>query len=70
MKGSWRVKASTALQDGWSSSCVSGMAISGKSSVTVGRRHFPFRLFAELFGCPRMNCPLDALLPSSSQYRT
>src|ERR1035441_638648 len=70
MKGSCRVKASAALQDGWSSSFTFGPAISGKSSVTVRKRHFPLRLFEELCGCPRMNWPLDALLPRSSQYST
>src|SRR5271165_3356006 len=70
MNGSCRVNASAALQDGWSSSFTPGAAISGKSSVTVGKRHFPFRLFAEFFGCPSMNWPLEALLPKSSQYST
>src|SRR6516162_52301 len=27
-------------------------------------------LLAEFFGCPRTNCPLDALLPRSSQHKT
>src|ERR1019366_6362964 len=33
----------------------------------LGSRSF-LVLLAEFFGCPRTNCPLDALLPRSSQY--
>src|SRR6516225_2439250 len=68
MKGSCRVSASAALHEGSSSSCLSRLRISGYNSVTVGRRFF--FLLAEFFGCPRTNCPLDALLPRSSQYST
>src|SRR5664279_6421476 len=67
MKGSCRVSASDALHEGWSSSFLSLLRISGYNSATVGRRYF-FFLLAEFFGCPRTNCPLDALLPRSSQY--
>src|SRR5664280_1601891 len=69
MKGSCRVKASAALHEGRSSSFLSLVRISGYNSATVERRSF-FFLFAEFFGCPRTNCPLDALLPRSNQYRT
>src|ERR1022692_4647855 len=67
MKGSCRVKASAALQEGWESPFLSLLRISGYNSATVGRRSF-FFLLAEFFGCPRTNCPLDALLPRSNQY--
>ena len=43
------------------------LRISGYNSATVGRRSF-FFLLAEFFGCPRTNCPLEALLPRSNQY--
>ena len=69
MDGSCRVSASAALHEGRSSSVLSSLRISGYNSATVGRRCFLF-LFAELFGCPRTNCPLPALFPRSSQYRT
>src|SRR5271166_5403458 len=69
IKGSCRVKASAALQDGWESSLLSRLRISGYNSATVGRRSF-FFLLAEFFGCPRTNCPLYALLPRSNQYST
>ena len=69
MKGSCRLRASAALHDGWSSSVLSLSRISGYNSATVGRRSFLF-LLAELFGCPRTNCPLNALLPRSNQYST
>src|ERR1019366_833480 len=67
--GSCRVKASAALQEGWESPFLSLLRISGYNSATVGRRSF-FLLLAGFFGCPRMNCPLDALLPRSNQYST
>src|SRR5271165_6341624 len=69
MKGSCRVSASAALHEGWSSSFLVLLRISGYNSATVGRRSF-FFLLAEFLGCPRTNCPLDALLPRSSQYST
>src|SRR5664279_3940138 len=69
MKGSCRVSASDALHEGWSSSFLSLLRISGYNSATVGRRSFLF-LLAEFFGCPRTNCPVDELLPRSSQYST
>src|SRR5271165_6177178 len=69
MKGSCRVSASAALQEGWSSSFWLLLRISGYNSATVGSRSFLF-LLAEFFGCPRTNCPLDALLPRSNQYST
>ena len=69
MKGSCRVRASAALHEGWSSSFLSRFRISGYNSATVRRRFFFLRL-AEFFGCPRTNCPLEALLPRSSQYST
>ena len=62
-------KASAALHEGWTSSFLFLLRISGYSSATVGRRSF-FFLLAEFFGCPRTNWPLDALLPRSSQYST
>src|SRR5271165_2959181 len=67
MKGSCRVKASAALQEGWESAFLFLLRISGYNSATVGSRSF-LVLLAEFFGCPRTNCPLDALLPRSSQY--
>jgi hypothetical protein len=67
MNGSCQVKASAALHEGWLSSFLSPLRISGYSSTTVGRRSF-FFLLAEFFGCPRTNCPLDALFPRSNQY--
>ncbi len=67
MNGSCRVKASAALQEGWSSSFLSPLRISGYNSATVGRRSL-FFVLAEFFGCPRTNCPLEALLPRSNQY--
>src|ERR1039457_3765410 len=69
MKGSCRVKASAALQEGWESCFLSLLRISGYNSATGGRRSF-FFLLAEFFGCPRTNCPLDALLPRANQYCT